>query len=127
MAKRPVALRPTVADVLLTAAVVLLCAALCLWAAFSARSTGNRLIVELDGAQYGSYSLTEDQRVDIDGRLTLVIEDARAYVDAAACPDKSCMKMAVDSHGGSIVCLPGRVVIYCEAASSEVDIIAGGG
>ena len=40
----------------------------------------------------------------------------------ATCPDHYCMKQkAVDEHGGSIICLPNKVVIEGENTTEDSD------
>ena len=40
----------------------------------------------------------------------------------ATCPDHYCMKQkAVDEHGGSIICLPNKVVIEGENTAEDSD------
>lgn len=44
-----------------------------------------------------------------------VIEDGRAYMEAAPCPDRICVHTgAISRVGETIVCLPGHVVITVE-------------
>lgn len=93
-----------------------LAVAFLLWFLLGYRKTGLEVEITVDGALYGTYSLEEDQRIPIetDGNTTnvLVIEDGRADMIQADCPDKLCVHQAAVSHvGETIVCLPNRVVV----------------
>ncbi len=80
---------------------------------------GKTAAVYVDGELYGSYPLPEDTSVEIHssngGRNLLVIEDGKAYVSDASCPDLICAhESAKSSVGESIICLPNKVVIAIE-------------
>lgn len=85
---------------------------------FFFRGEGDVVTVTVDGAVYGTYSLSEPIRVEIrtgdeqEQINVLVIEDGRAYVEHASCPDGICAAhKPILRNGESIVCLPHRVVI----------------
>ena len=92
--------------------------------------TGSRVLVRVNGEEYGSYSLDRDVQILIEGYKgghdTLVIEEGRACVRNSDCPDHLCEGMGwIDSSGESIVCLPNRVVVTVEAGEGgEVDAVA---
>ena len=72
----------------------------------------NEVAVTVDGEEFGSYSLAEDQTIDIDGTNRLVIEDGTARMEWADCPDQVCVNhRAVSRNGESIICLPNVVVV----------------
>ncbi len=76
---------------------------------FTERDT-DRLSVYSDGKLWGEFSLAEDRILDINGTNTLKIENGKAYMTSATCPDKLCIKQGeIDSDGGAIICLPNRV------------------
>lgn len=77
--------------------------------------------VLLGGKLIGEYSLGEDRTVDINGTNTLVIKDGKAFMKEADCPDKLCIKQGeIDIRGGSIICLPNKVVIETKSAADAV-------
>ena len=50
------------------------------------------------------------------------IKDGKVTMIEATCPDHYCMKQkAVDEHGGSIICLPNKVVIEGENTAEDLD------
>ena len=72
----------------------------------------NEVAVTVDGEEFGSYSLAEDQTIDIDVTNRLVIEDGTARMEWADCPDQVCVNhRAVSRNGESIICLPNEVVV----------------
>lgn len=98
---------------------------------YLAHGDGDEVVVTVDGAEFGRFSLTENVIVEIrtgeqESELNLlVIENGAAYVESATCPDGICAKhKPVSREGESIVCLPHRVIITVHTADEEVpDII----
>ena len=83
---------------------------------------GNKVQIMTDGKEFGVYSLSKDQVIDINGTNTLEIKDGKAHMISATCPDHLCMKQkAIDENGGTIVCLPNKVVIEGEKAADSDD------
>lgn len=71
-----------------------------------------KIRITVDGAVFGEYSLDEDQEIAIGKTNVCRIENGKVKMISADCPDKLCMKQkAVDASGGTIVCLPNKVVI----------------
>lgn len=77
--------------------------------------------ITVDGKEYGSYSLAKDQVINIGSTNVCEIKDGKVKMTKASCPDHLCMKQnAVGNHGGTIVCLPNKIVIEgVKAADSE--------
>lgn len=87
--------------------------------------------ITVDGAEFGTYSLGEDQVIPIGDTNVCEIKDGQARMASATCPDHLCIDQQgpIDETGGMIICLPNRVVIEGEKASSAgsdsgVDAIA---
>lgn len=75
--------------------------------------------ITVDGEEYGIYYLSEDQIIPIGDTNICEIKDGRAFMLEADCPDHLCMKQkAIDENGGTIVCLPNKVVIEGGAAGA---------
>ena len=73
---------------------------------------GNRIQVTVDGEVYGTYSLTEDQVIEGDFYNRIRIEDGKAYMEEANCPDGYCERQGKISGGAqTIVCLPHKLVV----------------
>ena len=86
---------------------------------------GETVIVSVDGKEYGTYDLTVDNVIDIDGTNTLVIKDNKAYMSDATCPDKLCVKQkAISKDNESIICLPNKIIVTVESSNqSDIDAI----
>lgn len=100
--------------------------------AFGYGEEGAYVRVTVDGEIYDEYSLYEERRVRLEyegweGFNELVIEDGKASVAAADCPDELCVRQkAISRTGESIVCLPHKLVItVIGGGEAEYDGIAG--
>ena len=85
-----------------------------LWFGFriSGQRSHNTILITVDGKEFGTYSLSKDQVIHIGDTNVCEIKDGKVTMIEATCPDHYCMKQkAVDEHGGSIICLPNKVVI----------------
>ncbi len=85
-----------------------------LWLGFriSGQRSHNTIRITVDGKEFGTYSLSKDQVIHIGDTNVCEIKDRKVTMIEATCPDHYCMKQkAVDEHGGSIICLPNKVVI----------------
>lgn len=84
-------------------------------------------VVTVDGAEYGRFPLDTDvtEKIELpDGSYNLlVIQDGKADVTEASCPDGICVNhRAVKRQGETIVCLPNKVVVEIEnGEESDVD------
>ena len=88
--------------------------------------THGSIQIMVDGELYGTYSLAEDQVIQIGDTNVCEIKDGEVKMTEADCPDHLCMKQpAVGSAGGYIVCLPNRVVIQGEGGSDSQDSESG--
>ena len=78
----------------------------------SGQRSHNTIRITVDGKEFGTYSLNKDQVIHIGDTNVCEIKDGKVTMIEATCPDHYCMKQkAVDEHGGSIICLPNKVVI----------------
>lgn len=94
------------------------------------KKSGGCAVVVQDGKETATYPLSEDTSVTITsangGFNTLVIEDGKADVIDADCPDKLCVDQhSISCDGETIVCLPNKLVVkIVSEAQADVDIIA---
>ncbi len=93
------------------------------------REEGATVVVEVNGEEFGTYSLNKDQEIDINGTNVLIIADGGAFMSQADCPDKLCISQGViSSNGQMIICLPNRVFVQVideqEDDGSLVDAVA---
>ena len=93
------------------------------------RTEGSFAVIKIDGKETERYPLSVNTEVVIetgdDGRNTLVIEDNKAFMKDANCPDKICEGHSKISYKGeTIVCLPHKVVIEIVADDTTDDLDA---
>ena len=78
--------------------------------------------ITVNGEEYGTYSLAKDQVIKINDTNVCEIKNGEVKMTEADCPDHLCMKQkAVDSTGGTIVCLPNKVVSEGEKGDVSED------
>lgn len=114
-------------EVIFIAAIVLL--ALALWAGMYLirRGSYGSVRITVDGQEYGTYSLAEDQTIAIGSTNTCEIRDGKVKMIQADCPDQLCIRQhAIGSAGGTIVCLPNKVVIEGQKAAGSTEEKDGG-
>lgn len=93
-------------------------------------SPGTTVTVTVDGQPWGSWPLSTDAQIDIDGiagQNRLVISDGSAAIVSADCPDLICVRhLPISRNGERIVCLPNRVIVSIEAdePSESLDAVS---
>ena len=90
------------------------------------KSEGSKLLVTVDGEEYGTYDLNTDQTLQIklnDGEWnTFEIKNGVVDMIDASCPDKLCVNHNnIHYNHETIVCLPNKVVL--EIVNGEEDDI----
>lgn len=96
--------------------------ALAMWGGMSLINKGSHgsIRITVDGKEYGTYSLAKDQTIKINDTNVCEIKDGQARMISAQCPDHLCMKQkAIDEKGGTIICLPNKVVIEGEKSTDS--------
>lgn len=86
----------------------------------------NRVIVKIEGAIEGIYSLSEDREIELNGGTNLLqIKNGQASMLEADCPDQLCVhQKPVSLNHESIICLPNKVVVEVESsANREFDAV----
>lgn len=94
----------------------------------SEKNTGQYISVFKDGIVVETLSLEKDTVYNVpDTDYTLEIKSKKVTVLSSQCPDKICEKMFVSSDGGSIICLPSKIVIRLSSEKTEnlYDLMAG--
>ena len=115
------------ADLLVCVGVALVASALLLFP-FLFAETGERLVITTPTDRY-EYRLDENRRLTVEsGGITLeiVIENGKARVAHATCPDGVCYAGGeIFRAGQSILCAPAGVTLLVEGGEDDVDFIAG--
>lgn len=83
------------------------------------------VVVRVNGNTVGSYDLNKDGTFVLNnGTNTLVIENKKAYLIQADCPDKLCIKQGkIKLTGQCITCLPNKLTVTLEGKNKEADFI----
>ncbi len=90
---------------------------------------GGEILITLDGEEYGRYPLDTEKEITIDDgdySNTIVIEDGKASMRNADCPDQICVNHTpIYKNGETIICLPHRLVILVEDQNENntIDVI----
>lgn len=92
---------------------------ICLFSLFG--TEGDYAVISVDGHEVERYSLSADTEKDIvteGGKINrLIIEDGKAYISHADCPDKICVShRKISKEGETIICLPHKLVVSIESA-----------
>lgn len=103
------------ADFIIIGVVAVIVSVLAFFLYFVNAHSGSVVIVEKDGEVIETLSLEQDaERVyEFDGETnTLVIEDGKAKITDANCPDGICSQhKSINKSGESIICLPHKLVV----------------
>lgn len=119
-------------DIIVAAAVLVLCAALFLALYVFNSNTGNYVEIEQNGVVIHKMPLDINAvyNVESSGEVTNTVEvkNGSVSVTYANCPDQICVNhRPVNLSGESIICLPNRVVVSvveADGRESEIDGVA---
>ena len=91
------------------------------------KKDGDYVIVRVDGNEVAKYSLSQDGEYSLNGGTNILrIENGKAYLVSANCPDNLCVKQGkVDQSGETITCLPNRltVTVYSKT-EGDVELVS---
>ena len=91
------------------------------------KKDGDYVVVKVDGNEVATYSLTQDGEYSLNGGTNVLrIENGKAYLVSANCPDHLCVKQGkIDQSGETITCLPNRltVTVYSQT-EGEVELVS---
>ena len=113
-------------DVIFISFLAIFCIAVCVWVYKGGAVEGSNIKITVDGKEYGTYSLLEEQTITIsEGESLNIIEikGGKAYMKDASCPDQLCVDQnEISFDKESIICLPNKVVItVISDVESELD------
>ena len=115
-------------DVFFISFLAVFCIAVCIWVYKGGAVEGSNIMITVDGKEYGTYSLFEEQMITIgegDTQNIIEIKGGKAYMKDASCPDQLCMdQKEISFDKESIICLPNKVVItVISDVKGDVDAI----
>lgn len=113
-------------DVIFISFLAFFCIVVCVWVYKGGAVEGSNIVITVDGEEYGTYSLLEEQTIIIgegDTKNIIEIKGGKAYMKDASCPDQLCVDQnEISFDKESIICLPNKVVItVISDVESEVD------
>lgn len=74
------------------------------------KEDGDTVLIYHNAELVGSYEISQNQEIDINGTNTVVIENGYAYMKSATCPDKLCVNTGkIKDNSRDIICLPNKV------------------
>ena len=92
------------------------------------RQEGGVAVVRVDGVEVERHSLSVNGTFPLNGGSNiLVIEDGKAWLSDADCPDLLCVKQGKIHYTGQVItCLPNRLTVTVEGGESDgVDLVVG--
>lgn len=112
-------------DLILIGAILLVIAIIFAVTTFT-KEPGAYVTVKVDGKDVGSYSLSVDGEYELNGGTNILkIENGKAYLIEADCPDHLCVKQGkVSMTGETITCLPNKLTVTVHGTDSELDLVS---
>lgn len=104
------------------------------WWSLSTNTGGDKAIVTVDGQLYGTYSLLQDQTIEVvqenDHTNYITINDGKVSMTFSNCKNQVCVNSgAISQTKDSIVCLPNKVMIEIKGSDKNegggIDVITG--
>ena len=96
-------------------ALILILLAVCAAAYFAvsaSRTQGNTCEITVAGKLFGSYPLSQNAVIDVNGLCTVEIKDGAVCVRDSTCANKICAAHSPINLGGeAIICLPNAVAV----------------
>lgn len=85
---------------------------------------GGMAVVAVNGQETGRYPLDTEGEFALNGGTNiLVIEDGKARLSEADCPDKLCVRQGeIYRTGQTVTCLPNRLTVTIEGKKGEADL-----
>ncbi len=115
-------------DIILTASILIVAASVFFIISLMS-ADGGYVEVKKDGEIIASYPLSENIEVEIGDEKEynlLIIENGKAYMKDASCPDKLCMHQGyVSQNGETLVCLPNKTTVTVVSdKASDTDFVS---
>lgn len=94
----------------------------------SGATDGAIVKVSVNGSEYGSYSLAENQTIEIkeNGHINkIIIKDGFASMDYSDCKNQICVRDGkISKSNQTLVCLPNKVMVEITGGEEEFDAVA---
>lgn len=90
------------------------------------KKDGAYVVVRIDGEEVAKYSLSDEGEYKLNGGTNILrIEDGKAYLVSANCPDHLCVKQGkISKSGETITCLPNRLTVTVYGSDEgEIELV----
>ena len=111
-------------DILLIGGILLVALVLFLFLQLG-KQPGAEVIIRVDGQEQGRYSLSADGSYSLNSGTNLLrIENGKAYMEEANCPDHYCMRQGqISRTGETITCLPNKLTVTVSGGDNFAEIV----
>lgn len=111
-------------DLLLIGEIVLIALALLLFLQLG-KKPGAEVIIRVDGQEQGRYSLSADGTYSLNGGTNLLrIENGKARMEEASCPDHYCIHQGqISRTNETITCLPNKLTVTVSGGENFAEIV----
>lgn len=115
------------ADIALFFLLIAMGLALSFWS-FAAGTSGQRVVVTVNGEPYGTYSLAENQTIEIKQNHhinKITINNGAVQMSYSTCKNQVCVKDgSISKTNQSLVCLPNKVMVEIKGGEEELDAVS---
>ena len=93
------------------------------WYGFLGQQDAGQITITVNQEIFGTYLLSDNQEIKINDTNYLIIEDDKADMIDASCPNKECVhQKEISKKGETITCLPNKVIVQVtNGESAELD------
>lgn len=99
------------------------------WFSLTGDLGGDKVLITVDGKDYGIYSLYEDQEIEViqNGHTNhITIKDGKVSMSYSTCKNQICVNTKeIAEAKDTIVCLPNKVMIEITGQGGGADVISG--
>lgn len=110
------------ADIVLFVLLILMGLGLSAWS-LTAGTSGQTAVVTVDGKPYGTYSLAENQTIEVKQNHhinKITIKDGAVQMSYSTCKNQVCVKDgSISLTNQSLVCLPNKVMVEIRGGREE--------
>ena len=118
-------------DIVLICSVIVFAGIIYFIGAWKDQAEGDKAVITVDGKQYGTYNLNQNQQIEIEnkyGQNRITICHGVVFMEEADCPDQYCVGQGkIHKNGEQLVCLPHKLVVEVQASAEgeqDIDVIA---
>ena len=88
------------------------------------KKPGDYVVVKINGVEVATYSLSKNNDYELNGGTNILrIQDGKAWLIDANCPDHVCVKQGkISKDGQTITCLPNKLTITVVGEEGFVEL-----